>query len=61
MTATPLDIPEVILTEPKVFSDERGFLFESHNRAQFEQAFGKFVQFVQDNRRRTHGVPERLM
>ena len=49
MKATPLAVPDVVLIEPKVFGDERGFFFESFNQAQFEQAIGKSVQFVQDN------------
>ena len=53
MKATPLAIPDVILIEPKVFGDERGFFFESFNQAQFEQAIGKSVQFVQDNHSRS--------
>ena len=53
MKATPLTIPDVILIEPKVFGDERGFFFESFNHAQFEQAIGKSVQFVQDNHSRS--------
>lgn len=53
MKATPLTIPDVVLIEPKVFGDERGFFFESFNQAQFEQAIGKSVQFVQDNHSRS--------
>jgi dTDP-4-dehydrorhamnose 3,5-epimerase len=49
MNATPQSIPEVILFEPKVFGDERGFFFESFNQAQFEAAVGRSVPFVQDN------------
>ncbi|HHU93656.1 MAG TPA: dTDP-4-dehydrorhamnose 3,5-epimerase [Alcaligenaceae bacterium] len=49
MIATPLCIPEVVLIEPKVFGDERGFFFESFNHRQFEQAIGRSVEFVQDN------------
>ncbi len=49
MRVTPLDIPDVLLIEPKVFQDERGFFFESFNHAKFEQAIGRKVQFVQDN------------
>lgn len=49
MKATPLAIPDVVLIEPKVFGDERGFFFETFNQARFEQAIGKPVQFVQDN------------
>lgn len=49
MKITKLAIPEVILFEPKVFGDERGFFFESFNHAQFESLVGKSVKFVQDN------------
>ena len=49
MKATPLGIPEVILLEPKVFGDDRGFFFESFNQQVFEEAIGYSVQFVQDN------------
>ena len=40
MKATPLAILDVILLEPKVFGDERGFFFESFNQAKFEAAIG---------------------
>lgn len=53
MKATPLAIPDVVLIEPKVFGDERGFFFESFNQAKFEAAIGKPVQFVQDNHSRS--------
>jgi dTDP-4-dehydrorhamnose 3,5-epimerase len=49
MKATPQSIPEVILFEPKVFGDDRGFFFESFNHARFEEAVGRTVRFVQDN------------
>ena len=49
MKATPLAIPEVILFEPKVFGDDRGFFYESFNQARFEEAVGHAVEFVQDN------------
>lgn len=49
MKATPLAIPEVILFEPKVFGDDRGFFYESFNQARFEAAVGYEVDFVQDN------------
>ena len=49
MKATPLKIPDVILIEPKVFGDERGYFFESFNQAAFNQAIGYEVQFVQAN------------
>lgn len=42
-------IPEVLIIEPKVFGDERGFFFESFNQQQFEDAVGYSVNFVQDN------------
>jgi len=53
MKATPLAIPDVILLEPKVFGDERGFFFESFNQATFEAAIGRHVDFVQDNHSRS--------
>ena len=49
MKATPQSIPEVILFEPKVFGDDRGFFFESFNQKDFEEAVGRPVSFVQDN------------
>ena len=49
MKATPLAIPDVILFEPKVFVDDRGFFFESFNQLRFEEAVGRQVDFVQDN------------
>ena len=53
MNATPLAIPDVILFEPKVFGDTRGFFFESFNQAVFNAAVGKDVAFVQDNHSRS--------
>ena len=49
MKATRLSIPEVVLIEPKVFGDDRGFFFESFNHASFEAAIERPVKFVQDN------------
>lgn len=49
MKANPLAIPDVVLMEPKVFGDNRGFFFESFNHAQFEASIGRRVSFVQDN------------
>lgn len=49
MKVAPLEIPDVLLIEPKVFSDDRGFFFESFNKRAFEEAIGKPVTFVQDN------------
>ena len=49
MKVTPTSIPEVLLIEPKVFGDARGFFYESFNQRTFESATGLKVQFVQDN------------
>ncbi|MBS1211864.1 MAG: rfbC [Proteobacteria bacterium] len=49
MQATPTAIPEVVVLEPKVFGDDRGFFFESFNAKAFEQATGLKHEFVQDN------------
>jgi dTDP-4-dehydrorhamnose 3,5-epimerase len=48
-TATPTALPEVLVLEPKVFGDDRGFFFESFNQRDFQQATGLDVNFVQDN------------
>ncbi len=53
MRAVPTEIPEVLVLEPKVFSDARGFFFESHNRKAFAQATGLDIEFVQDNHSRS--------
>ncbi len=49
MKATPTNIPEVLLLEPKVFGDDRGFFYESFNGRRFAEDTGLDVQFVQDN------------
>ncbi|MRD72291.1 dTDP-4-dehydrorhamnose 3,5-epimerase [Rhodocyclus tenuis] len=49
MKVTPLDLPDVLLIEPTVFGDERGFFYESFNRQAFAEAVGYDVDFVQDN------------
>lgn len=49
MKATPLAIADVLLIEPKVFGDERGFFFESFTQTRFDEAVGREVNFVQDN------------
>ena len=49
MKAIPTAIPEVLLIEPKVFGDARGFFYESWNRDAFAEALGRDVEFVQDN------------
>jgi dTDP-4-dehydrorhamnose 3,5-epimerase len=49
MKVTPLAISDVLLIEPQVFGDDRGFFFESFNQNKFEEATGLKVTFVQDN------------
>ncbi len=49
MQAIRLQIPDVIVLEPKVFGDERGFFMESFNQATFAQLTGVNLPFVQDN------------
>ena len=49
MRVTPTAIPGVVLVEPKVFGDARGFFFESYNQRQLEAALGRRLSFVQDN------------
>lgn len=53
MPFTRLAIPEVIVFEPKVFGDERGFFFESFNQRSFNDAVGSNINFVQDNHSRS--------
>jgi dTDP-4-dehydrorhamnose 3,5-epimerase len=53
MKATPLAIPDVVLIEPKVFGDARGFFYESYNQKAFESVIGAGVEFVQDNHSRS--------
>lgn len=53
MNATQLAIPDVVLFEPKVFGDTRGFFFESFNQAKFNTAVGRDTAFVQDNHSRS--------
>lgn len=57
MKATPTTIPDVLVIEPKVFGDARGFFYESFNQQAFNEATGLDIQFVQDNHSRsTKGV-----
>lgn len=57
MKITPTAIPDVLLVEPRVFGDARGFFFESFNRRAFQDATGLDLDFVQDNHSRsTRGV-----
>lgn len=53
MKATALKIKEVILIEPRIFPDDRGFFYESFNQQQFEEIVGKATTFVQDNHSRS--------
>lgn len=53
MKVTPSAIPDVLIIEPKVFGDERGFFFESFNQKAFNDATGLDVNFVQDNHSRS--------
>jgi dTDP-4-dehydrorhamnose 3,5-epimerase len=53
MKVTPTAIPDVLLIEPKVFGDERGFFMESFNQKAFNDATGLDVTFVQDNHSRS--------
>ena len=49
MKVTPTAIPEVLVLEPQVFGDDRGFFYESFNARRFEQQTGVVAHFVQDN------------
>jgi len=53
MRAIQTRIPDVLLLEPKVFGDERGFFFESFNQRVFAEVTGLNVAFVQDNHSRS--------
>lgn len=53
MKVTPTAIPEVLVIEPKVFGDARGFFYESFNGRAFDEAVGRHVDFVQDNHSRS--------
>jgi dTDP-4-dehydrorhamnose 3,5-epimerase len=48
-TTIPTALPEVLILEPRVFGDDRGFFFESYNQRDFEAATGLSTTFVQDN------------
>ena len=49
MQITQTKIPEVVIIEPQVFQDERGFFLESFNQTAFDEAIGRRYSFVQDN------------
>ncbi|MGP1680372.1 MAG: dTDP-4-dehydrorhamnose 3,5-epimerase, partial [Burkholderiales bacterium] len=53
MRVTPTAIADVLVIEPKVYADERGFFFESYNARAFAQATGVAAKFVQDNHSRS--------
>ena len=53
MQVRPTAIPDVVVVEPQVFGDARGFFFESFNQRRFEAAIGRPVPFVQDNHSRS--------
>ncbi|MFB2895768.1 dTDP-4-dehydrorhamnose 3,5-epimerase [Aerosakkonemataceae cyanobacterium BLCC-F50] len=53
MKTTATEIPDVLLIEPKVFGDSRGFFFESFNQQAFSEKTGVEVNFVQDNHSRS--------
>lgn len=49
MNIVPTAISDLLIIEPKMFGDERGFFFESFNQRQFAESVGRHVNFVQDN------------
>lgn len=53
MKVISTNISEVLIVEPKVYGDDRGFFFESFNQQDFNDAVGQDVQFVQDNHSRS--------
>lgn len=53
MNIIETDIPDVLVIEPEVFGDDRGFFYESYNKRKFDEAAGISVEFVQDNHSRS--------
>jgi len=53
MDVAKTDLPDVLILDPEVFGDERGFFFESYNARRFEELTGARVDFVQDNHSRS--------
>jgi dTDP-4-dehydrorhamnose 3,5-epimerase len=53
MRVTPTSIPDVLIVEPRVFGDARGFFYESFNQKKFKEGTGVDVEFVQDNHSRS--------
>lgn len=52
-TKIMVDLPEVLILEPRVFGDDRGFFYESYNQRDFQQVTGLDIAFVQDNHSRS--------
>jgi dTDP-4-dehydrorhamnose 3,5-epimerase len=59
-TVIPTAIPDVLLLEPKVFGDDRGFFFESFNERNFRETTGVDTTFVQDNHSKVRVVQGRV-
>ncbi|WP_263261749.1 dTDP-4-dehydrorhamnose 3,5-epimerase [Pseudomonas sp. RIT-PI-S] len=53
MNVVTTNVPDVLILDPKVFGDDRGFFLESFNERQFQQITGRQVAFVQDNHSRS--------
>lgn len=53
MKVTRTALPGVLILEPQVFGDERGFFLESFNQRAFDEAVGEHIEFVQDNHSRS--------
>ncbi len=53
MKITQTTIPDVVVVEPQVFGDARGFFFESFHQEKLEKALGRPLRFVQDNHSRS--------
>ena len=53
MKATPGTLPDVVILEPLIFGDDRGFFLESYNKRTFQQLTGVKAEFVQDNHSRS--------
>jgi dTDP-4-dehydrorhamnose 3,5-epimerase len=53
MKAIQTAIPDLVIIEPKVYGDDRGFFYESFNRRRFAELIGRDLDFVQDNHSRS--------
>ena len=53
MIAIPTNLADLLIIEPRIFGDERGFFFESFNRRRFAELTGRDADFVQDNHSRS--------